>query len=46
MGVGCWLLILRFIIVLVYPPAGAVVVPLFTFKWIVYYLNREQRRGQ
>jgi hypothetical protein len=41
MGVGCWLLILTFIIVLIYPPAGAVVVPLFTFIWIVHHLNRD-----
>ncbi len=46
MGVGCWLLVLTFVIVLIYPPAAAVVVPLFTFIWIVYYVNREARRGQ
>ena len=46
MGVGCLLLLLTFVIVLIYPPAGAVVVPPFTFIWIVHYLNRQQRREQ
>jgi hypothetical protein len=32
--------------VLIYPPAAPVVVPLFTFIWIVYYLKHEQRRRQ
>jgi hypothetical protein len=45
-GVGRWLLVLTCVIVLIYPPAGAVVVPLFTLIWVVYYLNREQSRGQ
>ena len=40
MGVGCTLLILTFLIVLVYPPASAIVVPLFTLVWIIYYVNR------
>jgi hypothetical protein len=40
MGVGCTLLILTFLIVLAYPPASAIVVPLFTLIWIIYYVNR------
>ncbi|HEY1293611.1 MAG TPA: hypothetical protein VGJ60_11050 [Chloroflexota bacterium] len=37
---GCSLLILTFLIVLVYPPVSAIVVPLFTLIWIVHYVNR------
>lgn len=40
MGVGCALLILTLAIVVIYPPAAAVVVPLFTLIWINYYLRQ------
>jgi hypothetical protein len=43
MGLGCLLLLLTFVIVLIYPPASAVVVPLFTLIWIIHYLNRGDR---
>jgi hypothetical protein len=41
-GLAISLLMLTFLIVVAYPPAAAVVVPLFSLIWIIAYLGRQR----
>ena len=43
MKLGCTLLLLTFVTVLLYPPAAAVVVPLFSLIWLLYWLSAQRR---